>query len=124
MNYVPYNNNLKLLSRKLRTTSTIGEILLWKQLKAKSMMGYQFNRQKPLGNFIVDFYYKKLNLVIEIDGKYHGSEEQYLDDMNRQKVLEELHLNFLRFMEMDVRKDMLGVLRVIENYINEVTPPP
>ena len=124
MYYLPYNNNLKLLSRKLRTTSTIGEILLWKQLRAKSMMGYQFNRQKPLGNFIVDFYCKKLNLVIEIDGKYHGSEKQYLDDIRRQNELEELKINFLRFMEMDVRKDMLGVLRVIENYIKEVTPPP
>ena len=89
MYYVPYNNNLKLLSRKLRTTSTIGEILLWKQLRAKSMMGYQ-----------------------------------YLDDICRQNELEELKINFLRFMEMDVRKDMLGVLRVIENYINDVTPPP
>ena len=49
---------------------------------------------------------------------------QYLDDICRQNELEELKINFLRFMEMDVRKDMLGVLRVIENYINDVTPPP
>ena len=119
MRYLPYNRNLKQLCRDLRNNSTTGEISLWKQLRARSMMGYQFYRQKPLDNFIIDFYCPALQLIIEIDGKYHGSEEEALNDDIRQKKLEEWNLNFLRFSETEVRKDMINVLRTIEHYIFE-----
>ena len=81
------------------------------------MMGYTFNRQKPLGKYIVDFYCKPLNLVIEVDGGYHEEEAQKIKDSERQQVLEEIGLNFLRFAEKEVRKNIDSVLRVIENYI-------
>ena len=81
------------------------------------MMGYTFNRQKPLGKYIVDFYCKPLKLVIEVDGGYHEEEEQKIKDSDRQQVLEEIGLNFLRFTEKEVRKNIDSVLRVIENYI-------
>ncbi len=84
-NYVyclPYNKNLKTFSRKLRNNSTEGEILLWKKLSAGSMMNYTFNRQKPLKRYIVDFYCKPLNLVIEVDGGYHEEEAQKLKIMS------------------------------------------
>ena len=80
-------------------------------------MGYTFNRQKPLGKYIVDFYCKPLKLVIEVDGGYHEEEEQKIKDSDRQQVLEEIGLNFLRFTEKEVRKNIDSVLRVIENYI-------
>lgn len=80
-------------------------------------MYYQFNRQKPLNNYIVDFYCKPLNLVIEVDGSYHNQPEQRVKDEERQKILETMGLNFLRFSEMEVRKDMELVLKTIENYI-------
>ena len=80
-------------------------------------MGYTFNRQKPLGKYIVDFYCKPLNLVIEVDGGYHEEEEQKIKDSDRQQVLEEIGLNFLRFTEKEVRKNIDSVLRVIESYI-------
>ena len=69
--YLAYNKNLKEFSRKLRNNSTLGEILLWKQLRGGKIRGYTFNRQKPLANYIVDFYCKSLRLVIEVDGGYH-----------------------------------------------------
>jgi len=81
------------------------------------MMGYTFNRQKPLGKYIVDFYCKPLNLVIEVDGGYHEEESQKIKDSERQQVLEEIGLNFLRFAEKEVKKNIDSVLRVIENYI-------
>ena len=81
------------------------------------MMYYTFNRQKPLNRYIVDFYCKPLNLVIEIDGAYHFETEQKVKDNIRQKFLEEMGLNFLRFSEQQVRKDMDIVLKKIENYI-------
>ena len=119
MYWLPYNKNLKEFSRKLRNNSTLGEILLWQKLRAESMMNYTFNRQKPLGRYIVDFYCKPLKLVIEIDGVYHFEEEQKVKDNERQKLLEEMGLYFLRFSEQQVRKDMDLVLKEIGNYIAE-----
>ena len=119
MYWLPYNKNLKEFSRKLRNNSTLGEILLWQKLRAGSMMNYTFNRQKPLGRYIVDFYCKPLKLVIEIDGAYHFEEEQKLKDKERQKLLEKMSLHFLRFSEQQVRKDMDIVLKEIGNYIVE-----
>lgn len=119
MYWLPYNKNLKEFSRKLRNNSTLGEILLWQQLRAGSMMNYTFNRQKPLNRYIVDFYCKPLNLVIEIDGSYHFEPEQRVKDSKRQQVLEEMGLHFLRFTEQQARKDMDIVLKTIRNYIVE-----
>ena len=82
-------------------------------------MNYTFNRQKPLDRYIVDFYCKPLNLVIEIDGSYHFETEQRVKDSKRQKLLEEMGLNFLRFSEQEIRKDLEIVLKTIMNYIAE-----
>ena len=95
----------------------MGEILLWKKLRAGSVMNYSFNRQKPLNRYIVDFYCKPLNLVIEVDGEYHNEAAQVIKDEERQHILESLNLNFLRFSEQQVRKDMEMVLKSIEAYI-------
>ena len=83
------------------------------------MMNYTFNRQKPLNRYIVDFYCKLLKLVIEVDGGYHEEELQKIKDSERQQVLEEMGLNFLRFTEKEVRKNIDNVLRVIESYVLE-----
>lgn len=117
--YLPYNTNLKEFSRQLRNHSTPGEILLWKKLRAGTMMNYTFNRQKPLNRYIVDFYCKPLNLAIEVDGEYHNEPAQIIKDKERQQILESLSLNFLRFSEQQVRKDMEMVLKRIETYILE-----
>jgi very-short-patch-repair endonuclease len=116
---IPYNSKLKELARKLRNDSTLGEVLLWKELNNKQMYGYDFHRQKPLLNYIVDFYCYELDLVIEIDGQYHNWEEKSQADLLRDKELEEYSLTILRFTEQEVRKDMVNVLRTIENYILE-----
>jgi very-short-patch-repair endonuclease len=84
---IPYNPKLKELSRRLRNDSTLGEVLLWKELNNKQMYGYDFHWQKPLLNYIVDFYCNELNLVIEIDGQYHNHEETYKLDLLREQEL-------------------------------------
>jgi very-short-patch-repair endonuclease len=117
MYYVPYNKNLKTFSRKLRNHSTLGEILLWMQLRAGSVKGYTFNRQKPLGNYIVDFYCKPLNLVIEVDGGYHFTPEQRVKDLHRQQILESMGMQFLRFHDNEVRQDIRTVIKAIEHFI-------
>lgn len=115
--YIEYNLNLKSNSRILRNNSTLSEVLLWKKLKAGSLMGFKFNRQKPLGNYIVDFYCKPLNLVIEIDGSSHNN--SYEKDKHRQNELERLGLTILRFTDIQVKKDIRNVLRAIEIWIEE-----
>lgn len=119
MKHLPYNKNLKEFSRKLRNGSTLSEILLWNELKAGKMKGYKFNRQKPLLNYIVDFYCKPLNLVIEVDGVSHDNEVSVEKDLVRQRKLEELGLSFLRFDDLDVKKNIVSVLRTIEGHIDE-----
>jgi very-short-patch-repair endonuclease len=110
-----YNPKLKQLARNLRNNSTLSEVLLWNQLKGKKMMGYQFNRQRPMLDFIVDFICPKLNLVIEIDGWSHIGKE--VEDKERQKKIENLGITFLRFDDRDVKMNMDGVYRVIIEWI-------
>jgi very-short-patch-repair endonuclease len=124
---IPYEPKLKELARDLRNNSTLSEVILWKKLKGKQFYSYDFQRQKPLLNYIVDFYCCELNLVIEIDGKYHNMPEQYQKDIKRQQNLEECNLHFLRFTEQEIRTQMINVLRAIEIYILEYqkhTPNP
>ena len=83
------------------------------------MHGYDFHRQKPLLNYIVDFYCYELDLVIEIDGQYHNWEEKFMTDQLRDEELKAFDLTTIRFTEQEVRKDMANVLRTIENHILE-----
>ena len=80
-------------------------------------MGCDFDRQKPIDEFIVDFYCKDLMLAIEIDGDSHDSEEAFVKDVKRQERLEKLGVRFLRFDDLEVKKDMTNVIRTIENWI-------
>ena len=114
--YLPYNKNLKQWSRDLRKESTLGEIILWKHLRARQMRGFQFNRQKPLGRFIADFYCKPLCLVIEVDGRSHEGKEKY--DGDRDTDLRKIGLTVLRFPDREVRKNIHGVLTAIEGWID------
>jgi very-short-patch-repair endonuclease len=93
--------------------------VLWKELRAAGV-GYTFNRQKPILNYIVDFYCKPLNLVIEVGGITHWDEEQVKQDKIRQAELEKLGLHFLRFDDSDVLKDLENVIQSIEFTIEEL----
>ena len=78
---------LKQLSRNLRNNSTLSEVLFWKEVRCKNILGYQFLRQKPIGNFIVDFYCPKLKPAIEIDGDSHGNYKAFEKDRIKEKYL-------------------------------------
>ncbi|NQT72614.1 MAG: endonuclease domain-containing protein [Chloroflexi bacterium] len=110
---IPYNPKLKQLARELRKNMTLSEVLLWKQIRGKQMMGYDFHRQKPIDNYIVDFYCSELSLAIEIDGDSHSV--KVAKDKARQDRLEALGVNFLRFSERDVRQNIEGVLYKINS---------
>jgi very-short-patch-repair endonuclease len=119
MYFIPYNRSLKEFSRELRNHSTLSEILLWEKLRASQFRSYGFNRQKPLNHYIVDFYCKKLNLVIEIDGASHDDEFAAVNDQDRQSILQGLGLLFLRFSDLEVKKNMPSVLGELNNFIDD-----
>lgn len=113
--FLPYDPWLKEIARKLRNTMTVAEIMLWQRLKGKQMRGYDFHRQKPMDHYVVDFFCPRLKLVLEIDGISHeGKLEQ---DEKRQKDLEEYDLTFLRFDDLEVKRNLDGVVAAIEEWI-------
>jgi (E)-4-hydroxy-3-methylbut-2-enyl-diphosphate synthase len=119
---IPYNFNLKELASDLRKKMTLSEVLLWNELRRKRMLGFDFDRQRPINEYIVDFYCKELKLAIEIDGDTHIFRYDYDDE--RQRKLEELGVHFLRFDDIEVKKSMSNVLRVIEDWIEKNGPTP
>ncbi len=124
---IPYNSSLKELAKNLRNNSTKAEIILWQKLKRKQMYGYDFHRQKPIDNYILDFYCYELNLLIEVDGYSHEFLEVYQKDTIKEKKMLELGINVLRFTDNQVLKDTENVLRAIEFYIENFekhTPNP
>ena len=109
----PYNKNLKQPSRELRKNMTDAECLLWSRVRRKQIKGLQFYRQKPLGSYIVDFYCPAANLVVEVDGGQHYTEEGKAKDKRRDDDLAGLGLKVLRFSNSDVLKEIDAVLQVI-----------
>lgn len=84
------------------------------------MLGHDFHRQKPIGEYIVDFCCPEFDLIIEIDGSSHDDATVIKRDTNRQRELEELGFRFIRFHDLDVKKNMVQVLLTIENCIKEL----
>jgi len=109
-----YNQDLRGFSKQLRNKSTVGEVMLWNELKQRKL-GFQFMRQKPITRYIVDFYCAPLKLAIEVDGSSHDARVE--KDLERQKEIEKLGINFLRFTEKDVRNNLSGVIEEIKAVI-------
>lgn len=115
---IPYNPRLKALARQLRNNLTRAEAMLWKHLKDKQLMGYDFDRQRPVDEYIVDFFCKDLLLAIELDGSSHDHPDAYVPDLQRQQRLESLGIRLLRFEDHDVQRDPAAVVRAIEDWIS------
>jgi very-short-patch-repair endonuclease len=116
---ISYNPARKPFAKKLRRGMTFSEVKLWQELKHGKMLGYDFDRQRPIDNYIVDFYCKNLQLAIEVDGITHESEEARLRDELRQDKLEALGISFLRFDALLVLNDVEAVLKAIATWIEE-----
>jgi len=114
---IPYNSDLKQLARNLRNDSTKSEIALWKELKGKKVLGYDFDRQKPIDEFICDFFCRELMLAIELDGNTHDHPDVQINDEKREQRLNELGINVLRFRDDEVSDDQEHVLKAVETYI-------
>lgn len=114
---LPYNPQLKPLLNGKRKAGILSEVLFWKQVRARSFHRIDFDRQRIIGNYIVDFYAKTLGLVIEIDGWSHDNKAS--DDRERQKYLESFGLNVFRITDFDIKNNLSVVMRDLENFIIE-----
>ena len=116
-----YDNNLKQNASKLRKEMTKAESCLWKYvLSIGQMKGYTFNRQRPILNYIVDFFCKELKLIIEVDGATHFEEEVYKKDIVRQKNLEEFGYKVIRFSDEEVLNEINNVSEIISGVVDDL----
>jgi very-short-patch-repair endonuclease len=114
---LPYNPKLKALLNEKRKAGILSEVIFWKQVRAKSFHHIDFDRQRIIGNYIVDFYVKKLGLIVEIDGWSHDVKKDY--DEIRQKYLESLGLKIFRVTDFDVKNNLSVVMKDLENFVVE-----
>lgn len=119
-----YKTSLKTNSRKLRVTMTDAELLLWSRIRRKQLCSIQFYRQKPIGNYIVDFYAPAASLVIELDGSQHFEPEHKENDQVRDHFLQSNGLRVLRFNNLQVLQEVESVVLCIFEALNPRSPSP
>ncbi|WP_114750031.1 type I restriction endonuclease subunit R [Pleomorphovibrio marinus] len=108
---LPYNPKLKEKARELRQAGNLSEVLFWNRVKKRQFKGLDFDRQKIIGNYIVDFYCANYNVVIEIDGSSHDDKVAY--DAARDDFLESLGLTVIHIPVNDVLKRMDEVMDML-----------
>jgi len=109
-----YKPHLKARARSLRNNLTDAEQRLWSRLRRKQISGIQLYRQKPIGNYIVDFYAPSVQLVVEVDGSHHFDGIQAKHDKQRNEYLERLGFKVLRF---DDRQVLMQTDAVVEEIV-------
>lgn len=114
---LPKNKELLARSRSLRKGYVLSEVIFWKQVRNKEFHQIDFDRQRIIGNYIVDFYIKSLGIVIEIDGSSHNDKEEY--DEKRQQCLESLDLKIYRISDFRIKNDLANVMKELEDFIIE-----
>ncbi|MDQ0637182.1 very-short-patch-repair endonuclease [Pedobacter sp. W3I1] len=112
---LPYQPRLKERAKALRQAGNLPEVLFWMQVTKKRFHKIDFDRQRIIGNYIVDFYIKHLGLVIEIDGCSHDDKQAY--DKLREDYLISLGLKIYRITVDDIMKKMDFVIMGLEEYI-------
>jgi very-short-patch-repair endonuclease len=112
-----YDSKLKDFSRRLRSNMTDAEQLLWSKVRRKQLNGYQFYRQRIVGEYIVDFYCPKANLIIELDGGQHYVEDMQLRDAERDHYLRAQGYQILRVSNRELFENLIGVLEKIYEYL-------
>jgi very-short-patch-repair endonuclease len=113
-----YRPDLKQMARELRSNPTDSERVLWSRLRRKQVLGVQFFRQRPIGDYIVDFYAPSIRLVIEVDGSQHYEPDHISTDKARDTYLTANGLTVLRFSNLDVLKNPVGVTQAIHDVID------
>ena len=116
-----YNKSNIPLAKTLRKNMTPWERNLWYEFLRNYPV--RFQRQKAIGNYIVDFYCAKARLVIELDGGGHYTKEQIIKDKARTKELENMNLTVLRICNLDIDRNFYGVCEYIDLAVKKSLPP-
>ena len=106
----------------MRKRPTRAETILWQYLRGKRLRGLRFRRQQPIDRYIVDFYCRQAQLVVEVDGSSHYSGEVAEYDEQRTRFLNELGLSVLRFSNEQVIYETDEVLNAIAEHLPSETP--
>lgn len=118
MKRINNQQKIKNIRKKLRKNMTEEELILWSKLKGKQLEGKKFRRQHSIGNYIVDFYCPENKLAIELDGGQHFEDEQEIYDKIRTKYLNDFGIQVLRFTNLEIRKNLTGILEEIYKTLN------
>ena len=113
------NYKLFEFSKILRKTATETEDILWQSLRRKQLNGFKFRRQHPLDKYIADFYCHDAQLVVEVDGEIHNTEENKEYDKGRSYELKELGITVIRFTNEEVTENLNMVLEVISRHLEK-----
>ena len=111
---LPFNPKLKDRAKALRKAGMLHEVLLWNQLKRKQFKGLDFDRQKIIGNYIVDYFCAEKSVIIEADGASHQGREEY--DAQRDAYLQGLGLVVIHIAVRDIFHNMEGVLAFLRRH--------
>jgi very-short-patch-repair endonuclease len=112
---LPYNTSLKSRAKALRKAGNFSEVVFWKEVRNKSFWNIDFDRQRIIGKYIVDFYVKALGLVVEIDGEIHNFQEEY--DEKREIYLIDLGLKVFRISTTKILFDTENSMKDLEQFI-------
>lgn len=112
---LPYNPKLKDKAQKLRKSGNLSEVLFWDKVKNKQLLNLDFERQKIIGNYIVDFYCAELSLIVEIDGESHDFKGEY--DNVRDKHLRNLGLKIVHVEDIRIKKDLDGFMTELYGFV-------
>ena len=107
-----YNKANIPLAKALRKNMTPWERKLWYEFLRDYPV--RFQRQKAIGNYIVDFYCAKVGLVVELDGGGHYTAEQTEKDMLRTNDLQSMKLTVIRICNLDIDRNFRGVCEHID----------
>ena len=118
------SGRLRANARALRRNSTEAERILWSALRAGRLGGMVFRRQVPIEHYVADFICHAAKLVIELDGGQHFSDEGERADARRSAVIEAGSFKVLRFSNLDVMTNRVGVLETIATAVAERAPTP
>ena len=105
-----YNPKLEINARTLRQNMTEGERKLWSRIRRKQMFGLQFYRQRPIGNYIVDFYCPQAQLVLEVDGSQSADQLVIKKDKSRDGYLKQQGIKVLKFDNLQILKQLDAVV--------------
>jgi cyclase len=105
-------------AEELRKHMTKAELILWKELRNKKLLGLKFRRQHPISRFIADFYRHKHKLVIELDGEIHLKNDVAINDKKREDEIKSLGITVLRFKNNEIINHLESVLQQISNFCN------